>query len=384
MVTVAKRATLAGGWALLALLGCSGGSAAGSGVSGHGTPAILSLDPPSASSAGPAFTLAVHGSNFLPTSVVSWNGAPLVTSYLSATELTAAVPSADIAAAGSASVTVANPAPAGASSAALFDVTAPGEQPLAPTGVTAEPWPYTAIVAFIPPASDGGVAITGYTATADGAAWISGSGPGSPIMVQGGPETWGGASYQFQVTATYSDGREGPASAPSNFVTPTGGTSALVYGVGVFHWEGDYSYGGTVSYTDQSGEPSNGPYDVMFTSTDQGGWQPWAPGSSFDLTGYAYLEIDLKPTTAGKSWNVYFEKVGDVGVGAEATLPSDANGTYGPTPLVGEWASYKIPLANMNVGPGTSNVVIYKFGVHDDSNIGPNAWYAQNVRFTAN
>jgi hypothetical protein len=202
-------------------------------------------------------------------------------------------------------------------------------------------------------------------------------------MVQGGGELWGGFSYPFRVTATYSDGSVGPASAPSSSVTPSGGSSAVVYGDGIFDWEGDYSFGGTVSYTDTTGEPVDGSDDVMFTSAG-GGWQPWAPGASFDLSGYAYLELDLRPTTDGKTWNVWFEKVGDVGVGAMATLPADAHGTYGAAAVAGQWATYKIPLSNMNVGPGTPNLVIYKFGVGDGADIGPNVWYADDVRFSAN
>ena len=52
-------------------------------------------------------------------SVVSWNGANRTTTFVSATQLTAAIPAADIAATGSASVTVQNPG--GAISNDLYD-----------------------------------------------------------------------------------------------------------------------------------------------------------------------------------------------------------------------------------------------------------------------
>ena len=68
---------------------------------------------------GPAFTLTVNGSNFVSGSVVRWNGANRTTTFVSATQLTAAIPAADIAAAGTASVTVQNPPPGGAVSNAL-------------------------------------------------------------------------------------------------------------------------------------------------------------------------------------------------------------------------------------------------------------------------
>ena len=255
-------------------------------------------------------------------------------------------------------------------------------------------WPYTALVSFTPPAAIEGKTVTKYRVTANNAGWIAGSAPASPVMVQGGGPGWGGTKYAFTVTATYSDGTTSPASAASNAVVPTAGsgpsTSPNVYVNGVFYWMGDYSFNGTVAYADITGNPQSdaagpGPYDVMFTSASVGGgWQPFSPTAAYDLTGYKYLQIDLKPTTSGKTWNVYFEKVGDIGVGAQATLPADANGTYGPAPIVGQWATYKIPLVNMNVGPGTSNPIIYKFAVVDGVDIGTNVWYVNNLKFAAN
>lgn len=58
--------------------------------------------------------------------------------------------------------------------------------PDAPTDVSAVGWPYTYLVSFTPPANNGGAAITSYTVTAVGASWVTGSGPKSPVMIQGG------------------------------------------------------------------------------------------------------------------------------------------------------------------------------------------------------
>ena len=82
-------------------------------------PALTSLAPFSAIAGGPGFTMALNGTDFVKGSVVDWNGAPLVTTYVSATEITAAVPAADIAAAGTASVEVFNAAPAGGTTPAV-------------------------------------------------------------------------------------------------------------------------------------------------------------------------------------------------------------------------------------------------------------------------
>jgi hypothetical protein len=50
---------------------------------------------------------------------VSWNGVALATTYAGAAKLTAAVPAADLAKAGTALVTVASPAPGGGTSVAV-------------------------------------------------------------------------------------------------------------------------------------------------------------------------------------------------------------------------------------------------------------------------
>jgi uncharacterized repeat protein (TIGR01451 family) len=82
-------------------------------------PAIASLAPDSAMAGGPAFTLTVHGDNFVAGSVVRWNGANRPTTFVSSSELAAAIPASDIAAGGTASVTVFNAAPGGGLSNAL-------------------------------------------------------------------------------------------------------------------------------------------------------------------------------------------------------------------------------------------------------------------------
>ena len=79
-------------------------------------PAISSISPSSATAGGAAFTLTVNGSNFVSGSVVDWNGSPRTTTFFSKTKLTASIPAADIATAGTASVTVVNGPPGGGTS----------------------------------------------------------------------------------------------------------------------------------------------------------------------------------------------------------------------------------------------------------------------------
>jgi Domain of unknown function (DUF4082)/Bacterial Ig-like domain/Bacterial Ig domain len=84
--------------------------------SNNPVPTTSGLAPNSAIAGGAAFTLTVNGTNFVTNSVVRWNGADRPTTFVSATQLTAAIPSTDIAASGTASVTVFNPAPGGGTS----------------------------------------------------------------------------------------------------------------------------------------------------------------------------------------------------------------------------------------------------------------------------
>lgn len=93
--------------------------------SGNPVPAITAIDPSSKAAGSPGFTLSVAGRNFVSGARVRWNGSDRTTTFVSATALQAAIPASDVAAAGSAAVTVSNPAPGGGlSGAATFTVTA--------------------------------------------------------------------------------------------------------------------------------------------------------------------------------------------------------------------------------------------------------------------
>ena len=82
-------------------------------------PLATSLSPASGQVGGAAFTLTVNGSNFLASSVVRWNGTDRATTYVSASQLRAAISASDVASAGTALITVFNPPPGGGTSTAL-------------------------------------------------------------------------------------------------------------------------------------------------------------------------------------------------------------------------------------------------------------------------
>jgi hypothetical protein len=97
--------------ALLALtLACGYSSKTTPPVAGT-VPAIAQLTPDSATAGGAAFTLTVNGSNFSTKAVVNWNGTAqtATTTYVSASQLTVAVPASAITTAGTVQVTVTNP-----------------------------------------------------------------------------------------------------------------------------------------------------------------------------------------------------------------------------------------------------------------------------------
>jgi hypothetical protein len=109
-------------------------SGPGGGVSGvlpfavlNPVPTITAFSPPNAVAGSPDVTLTITGTGFVSGTVVLWNGAPLTTTFASPTQLTAVVPAAFLAGAGSFSITVSNPGPGGgvASSGLMVDVRQP-------------------------------------------------------------------------------------------------------------------------------------------------------------------------------------------------------------------------------------------------------------------
>jgi hypothetical protein len=82
-------------------------------------PTISSISPATTVAGSGGFTLTITGTNFVTNSVVRWNGSPRATTFVSSTRLEAAIPASDVATAGTANVTVFNPAPGGGESGAV-------------------------------------------------------------------------------------------------------------------------------------------------------------------------------------------------------------------------------------------------------------------------
>jgi uncharacterized repeat protein (TIGR01451 family) len=89
-------------------------------------PTAGSLSPSSTPAGSANFTLTVNGTNFVTGSSIRWNGVAQTTTYVSSTQLTAAIAAALVSATGSASVTVFNGTPGGGTSGPLtFTISTP-------------------------------------------------------------------------------------------------------------------------------------------------------------------------------------------------------------------------------------------------------------------
>jgi hypothetical protein len=84
-------------------------------------PVATGISPPFINAGGAAFALTITGTGFTSTSAAYWGTSALTTTYVSATQITAQVPAADIATGGIAvAVSVVTPAPGGGTSNSLL------------------------------------------------------------------------------------------------------------------------------------------------------------------------------------------------------------------------------------------------------------------------
>src|SRR6185437_4841212 len=135
---------------------------------------------------------------------------------------------------------------------APYSITLIQTVPGPPTIGTASASDAQATVSFTAPASDGGSAITGYTATSSPGG-LTGTCAASPCTVTG---LINGTAYTFTVTATNGAGT-GPASAASNAVTPKASQTIT------FNNPGTQNFGTTPTLT----ATASSTLPVTFTST---------------------------------------------------------------------------------------------------------------------
>lgn len=110
-------------------------------------PTLTSLSPNAAMSGVPTFVLTINGINFVPGATALWNGAPLATTFVSATQITATVPASLSSTVLSVPVTVSSPGGA-VSNSLTFTINPPRPTiiSLSPPSATAGAAPFTLTV----------------------------------------------------------------------------------------------------------------------------------------------------------------------------------------------------------------------------------------------
>jgi hypothetical protein len=176
-------------------------------VVGNPVPKITGLGQTSVLEGSGALTLTIHGTGFVHGSVVHLNGAPLATTYVSATDVQVVVPASTLAHPTSLSFTVVNPTPGGGTSnAGTFTVTEKPLVPGAPQVLTAklnQALTKAVVALFTDP--DGAASAKTYLATID---WKDGKtstgtvtvGPYGVLKVTGGHTYHKKGTYKIKVT----------------------------------------------------------------------------------------------------------------------------------------------------------------------------------------
>jgi hypothetical protein len=183
-------------------------------VTPNPVPVAGALAPSSVTAGSAAFQLTVTGSGFASTAVIRWNGADRATTFVSPTELRTTIGSADVAAAGSADVSVFNPAPGGGLSGSLtFTINAAPPPNPAPVATALNP---SSVVA----------GSGAFTLTVDGTGFI----PASVVRIGGAdrPTTYVSATRLLAAIASADVLTAGTRSITVFSPTPGGGVSGAL------------------------------------------------------------------------------------------------------------------------------------------------------------
>jgi hypothetical protein len=303
-------------------------------------PTLSSLSPSSTAAGSAAFTLTVTGTNFVNGSTVLWNGSARTTTFVSSTQLSAAITAADVSAAGSATVTVTNPSGGGTSNALTFTISG------------------GALQVFITQPTNGST-VSGTTWVV---VWLDGTTGSSTVT----------ATLDGRTAGTATDSSR-PISFPIDTTVVADGTRTL-----------------TVSARDAAGHTGTGSISVVTNNGISGGGGPLTAGFSSPANGatvsgtvtvgmtasggtapYTYtLRLDASQLTSGASntfsWNTTTASQGGhtLGLtvrdntGATATASISVTVQNGPAPLA---ASFTAP-ANGATVSGTVNVAMAASG----------------------
>jgi hypothetical protein len=336
---------------LLFASACGGGSSnAGGGTppSNNPVPTVTSLSPASLTAGATAQTLTITGTGFLSASTVTFNGASHAATYLSASQLTISLTTADLASAGSYPVVVTNPAPGGGASApASFIVTTTNPIPtislLAPTSLAAGATAQTLTITGTGFLSASTVTFNGVS---HAATYLSASQltislttadlatAGSYPVVVTNPAPGGGSSaaVNFTVTATSTITGVSVVCSPTSIQTnQTSTCTPTVTGTGSFSnsvsWAVSPTSMGTVSSSGVFTPSGAGTATITATSTQD---STKSGSASVAVTAVGTLSISISGLPSGVTANVVVTGLGGFtsSISSDQTIQNLVLGTY--------------------------------------------------------
>lgn len=164
--------------------------------------------------------------------------------------------------------------------------------------------------------------------------------------------------------------------------------SFIIYNNGTFNLPGaDNWCMKSVNYQDTTGAPQGGIGDAAITlACANGGWQPlFVPNGSttfFDISGYKTLSISIKPPADNAGYWLGIAGNLDTADGIQIQIAGPGFTKYGPATKKGQWANYKVPLADLQM---TDPKNVFKFGLADGTGLpAGTVWYVDAVFLTVN
>lgn len=281
---------------------------------------VTSISPTSVAEAGPAFKLTVLGSGFGSGDTVQWNGSNRTTTYVSTSELIAQINQADIAATGSASITVTSPAAAfGASGTSGTSGSSSNTETVSIVAPSVDASDYR-----IDPAHDGAMTFgSGSVSFPTSPSWHVSLGSGAPsniVIADGNVYLTTGISGGSQLLAL-NQSTGATAWGPKAIAGTAGGSAGVAYDDDQVFVTQDQSStgGGSTLYA------YNADTGALNWSTALGGTSPGAPTATDGFvyviaTGSATLYA-LNETTGAITWEQSLS-------GAGGTPAVTADGVY--------------------------------------------------------
>ena len=266
-------------------------------------PMLTTLVPNSIIAGSPDFTLTLTGDNFVKTSIVNFNGRPVVSTYISKTQLQATIPATAITAPGSYSVKVTNPTPGGGETAPLSFTVKPALEITITSPSDGETINRAKIMVegtVISDTRDIGITANGILAEISGNSWIANNVPitiGSNTITAVATDSSGNrVSMAITVnTNSITQFVELSASITSGIPPLKVYFSASTEGLTPVSYQMDFQGDGTVDYT---GTTLNG---INYTYTAEGIFYPTVTviddqgnvySDSIAVTGLSKTEID--------------------------------------------------------------------------------------------